>query len=119
MPVKRKVGRPRKPVMSKRLRAAAAIVRRRRQAGGQLGALMPIVKFLGPLLLGEVAKLGIGAVSKKIRGKGLSPAGAGLKLAGAGHKRRRKPGPKKRRKRRSGRPPIRTLPFIPRGALML
>lgn len=94
---KRRVGRPRKR-------------RAPRQAGGQLGAIMPVLKFLGPLILGEVAKLGISSGLKRIRGKGVH--GRGLKLSGAGHvrrlpQRRRVAGVRKARRRG----PMHTLPF--------
>lgn len=105
MTVKRKVGRPRKRKVP---------VRRRRQEGGQIGAIMPLLKFLGPLVLGEVAKFGISKAlhgkKKKKRGRGLHVAGGGLRLAGQGHtrvqRRGRKPGPKRR-------PRNMILPFPP------
>ena len=60
-----------------------------RQAGKGLEQLiLPLAKFIGPLILGEAAKFGIKAGIKKIRGRGLTPAGAGLKLAGQGKHRR-------------------------------
>jgi len=95
MPQKRKVGRPRK--YKRKYVKRRAPVRRRAPAmsGGQLGALMPLVKFIAPLVLGEAAKFGISTGLRKLRGKGLTPAGGrGLRLAGQGHKRpyrRRKP----------------------------
>ncbi len=96
MTVKRKPGRPRKVGRPRKRR----VRRRANQPGGQLGALAPLAKIIGPLLLAEAAKVGISAISKKIRGKGAHGGrrGMGLKLAGQGHRRHgRKPGPKRRR----------------------
>lgn len=109
MPHPRKVGRPirLKPLRSRRPVQRVNKRRGRRpapQAGGQLGALLPLVKFLGPLLLGEAAKFGIQTGIRKVRkrkkkrkGGGLHLAGTGLKLAGQGGGRR---GPRRKMKRR-------------------
>jgi hypothetical protein len=72
--------------------------------------LLPLAKVIAPLILAEAAKFGVQTGLKKIRkklggGRGLHPAGAGLKLAGQGHRRRRvpinraRPGPKRRKAR--------------------
>ena len=67
-------------------------VRRRRSAqpGGQLSALLPLIKpllrpalkFIGPIIAGELLKSGIQRAVRPKKGKGLHVAGRGLKLAG-------------------------------------
>lgn len=55
---------------------------RRKQAGGQLGA---IASILGPIIAKEVIGGIVGAIKRKKKrkkGKGISVAGAGLRLAG-------------------------------------
>jgi len=117
MPQKRRVGRPRKRLATARRRVKRVKARRfTNQPGGQFGALLPIAKILGPILLGEAAKIGIGELTKSIKrkrrkGRGLGVAGSGLRLAGAGH-RRRKPGPKKRRRPPSRIPPGFKFPIL-------
>ena len=48
--------------------------------------LGPIIKEVGPTVLKELV---IPFIKKKMSGKGLSPAGMGLKLAGQGKKRKK------------------------------
>lgn len=101
---KRRVGRPRK---------RRAVRRRAPQSGGQLGALLPLAKFVAPLVAGELAKFGIQKGLRKLAGKG---HGSGLRLAGAGRGRKRMP--QKRRVTGVRKRRVRILP-MPMPHLML
>ncbi len=71
----------------------------RKQAGGQLGLLAPILKIVAPLVATELAKFGIQKGLKKLTGRGMH--GNGLMLAGQRRGRgavKRKRAPVRRRK---------------------
>ena len=81
MPRRRKVGRPKGSKNKKR-------TTRRRKTPAQLGAgfFGDLARTLVPIVSKEV----IPAVSRRVLGgRGLSPPGLGLKLAGRGHPRRK------------------------------
>ena len=63
--------------------------RKKKQVGGQLGALLPLLKFVGPVVAAEAIKFGVQTALRKTKkgkkrkkGKGLKVAGSGLRLAG-------------------------------------